>query len=160
MNIKPLKFQQKAIAELRKAINTLWLKDGRTQIILHSPTSSGKTFMTCALIDSLQDITPEDVNLGDVAYFWITMNNELAMQSKKKFEQYFTPNLRNTLSSFDDCNNTLRQNEVLFANWQKLAQKKVKTACCFVGQMMRHSKKSRDSILKISPRIPKKQVAK
>ena len=109
--------------ELRKAINTLWLKDGRTQIILHSPTGSGKTFMTCALVNSLQDITPEDVNLGDVAYFWITMNNELAMQSKKKFEQYFTPNLRNTLSSFDDCNNTLRQNEVLFANWQKLAQK-------------------------------------
>jgi superfamily II DNA or RNA helicase len=126
MNIKPLKFQQKAIAELRKAINTLWLKDERTQIILHSPTGSGKTFMTCALIDSLQDVTPEDVNLGDVAYFWITMNNELAMQSKKKFEQYFTPNLRNTLSSFDDCINGLRQNEVLFANWQKLAQKKGK----------------------------------
>ena len=69
MNIKPLKFQQKAIAELRKAINTLWLKDERTQIILHSPTGSGKTFMTCALIDSLQDVTPADVNLGDVAYF-------------------------------------------------------------------------------------------
>lgn len=126
MNIKPLEFQQKAIAEMRKAINTLWLKDERTQIILHSPTGSGKTFMTCALVDSLQDITPEDVNFGEVAYFWITMNNELAMQSKKKFEQYFTPNLRNILSSFDDCTNVLRSNEVLFANWQKLAQKKGK----------------------------------
>ena len=126
MNIKPLDFQQKAITELRKAINNLWLREECTQIILHSPTGSGKTFMTCALIDSLQDITPEDIELGEMAYFWITMNNELAMQSKKKFEQYFTPNLRNTLSSFDDCTNKLRTNEVLFANWQKLAQKKGK----------------------------------
>ena len=126
MNIKPLDFQYKAIDQLRKAINTLWTTDNRSQIILHSPTGSGKTLMTCAFIDSLQDPSPEDTDLGDVAYFWITLNNELAMQSKDKFFKYFAPNLRNTLSTFDDCADTLRQNEILFVNWQKLSQKRGK----------------------------------
>ena len=126
MNIKPLDFQYKAIAQLREAINALWTSDDRPQIILHSPTGSGKTLMTCAFIDSLQEPSPEDTDLGDVAYFWITLNNELAMQSKDKFFKYFAPNLRNTLSTFDDCSDTLRQNEILFVNWQKLSQKRGK----------------------------------
>ena len=126
MNIKPLDFQYKAISQLRQAINALWTSDERPQIVLHSPTGSGKTLMTCAFIDSLQDPSPEDADLGDVAYFWITLNNELAMQSKDKFFKYFAPNLRNTLSTFDDCADTLRQNEILFVNWQKLSQKRGK----------------------------------
>ncbi len=126
MNIKPLDFQYKAIAQLREATNNLWSIEGRPQIILHSPTGSGKTLMTCAFIDSLQDPSPEDVDLGDVAFFWITLNNELAIQSKDKFFKYFAPNLRNTLSTFDDCADTLRQNEILFVNWQKLSQKRGK----------------------------------
>ncbi|MBR3711595.1 MAG: DEAD/DEAH box helicase family protein [Bacteroidales bacterium] len=126
MNIKPIDFQYKAIAQLREATNQLWSAEGRPQIILHSPTGSGKTLMTCAFIDSLQDPSPEDVDLGDVAFFWITLNNELAMQSKDKFFKYFAPNLRNTLSTFDDCADTLRQNEILFVNWQKISQKRGK----------------------------------
>ena len=122
MNIKPLQFQQNAVETIRKAVNTLWFRNSRSQIILHSPTGSGKTLMTCAFIDSLQDPSPEDIVLGDVAFFWITLNNELAMQSKDKFFDYFAPNLRNTLSTFEDCGNILKQNEILFVNWQKLSQ--------------------------------------
>lgn len=126
MNIQLLDFQQKAVEQMRQAMNKLWQQEERTQIILHSPTGSGKTLMTCALIDSLQDENPEDVDRGDVAYFWITLNNELAMQSKDKFHKYFVPNLRNTLSTFDDCGDTLKGNEILFVNWQKLSQKRGK----------------------------------
>ena len=126
MNIQLLDFQQKAVEQMRQAMNKLWQQEERTQMILHSPTGSGKTLMTCALIDSLQDENPEDVDRGDVAYFWITLNNELAMQSKDKFYKYFVPNLRNTLSTFDDCGDTLKSNEILFVNWQKLSQKRGK----------------------------------
>ncbi|MBO4541615.1 MAG: DEAD/DEAH box helicase family protein [Bacteroidales bacterium] len=126
MNIQLLDFQQKAVEQMRQEMNKLWQQEERTQMILHSPTGSGKTLMTCALIDSLQDENPEDVDRGDVAYFWITLNNELAMQSKDKFYKYFVPNLRNTLSTFDDCGDTLKSNEILFVNWQKLSQKRGK----------------------------------
>lgn len=126
MNLRLLDFQEKAVEKLRSAIDVLWQKGERTQIILKSPTGSGKTLMTCALIDRLQNITPEHCDVGDVAFFWATLNNDLVMQSRDKFYKYFMPNLRNHLSTFDDCGNALGGNEILFVNWQKLAQKKGK----------------------------------
>ena len=48
------------------------------------------------------------------------------MQSKNKFADYFYPNLRNTLSTFESCSDTLKENEVLFINWEKITQSKEK----------------------------------
>ena len=49
--MKPLEFQQKAIEELTAKFKTLWNANQQSQLILKSPTGSGKTFMTTSFIE-------------------------------------------------------------------------------------------------------------
>lgn len=119
-------FQTKAIEELQQKFGVLWNAESENpvQLLLKAPTGSGKTVISTTFIDSLQIPNEKIENLEKVAFIWITKGDNLVMQSKNKFADYFYPNLRNTLSTFDSCSDTLKENEVLFINWEKITQKK------------------------------------
>ena len=121
--MKPLEFQQQAIESLIQKIKTLWNKNiEQAQLILKSPTGSGKTFMTTSFVNRLGN-EPDFQN--DVAYIWITFSEELAMQSRDKYRQYFSGNLNNQLLTIEDFKQgQLNTNDILFINWQKLVSKK------------------------------------
>ena len=112
-------FQQKAIDELVDTFKRLWKTGGNNiEITFKSPTGSGKTFMVTHFIDALNQQPDWD---EDVAFVWITFSDDLAMQSRNKFEEYFFPNCSNQLLTVQDFKNgVLKKNDILFLNWQKL----------------------------------------
>lgn len=117
--IKPLDFQQKAIDDLVRQFKKLWrTEQDQIQITLKSPTGSGKTFMTSSFVNEMTDQPDWD---SDIAWIWITFSDDLAMQSKEKFEAYFKQSMKNQLLTVADFNQgKLNRNDVLFLNWQKL----------------------------------------
>ena len=116
-------FQQKAIDELLESFKTLWQTgENRLEITFKSPTGSGKTFMVTHFVDALNQ--QPDWN-EDVAFVWITFSDDLAMQSKEKYTEYFFPNIgRNLLTIQDFSEGKLGRNDILFLNWQKLVSRK------------------------------------
>lgn len=117
-------FQQDAIDTLVETFKTMWRKpESGLNIILKSPTGSGKTYMTTHFIDALNQQPDWD---DDVAFVWITFSDSLAMQSKKKFEEYFFPNVSNTLLTIADINSIdkLSKGDVFFLNWQKVTSRR------------------------------------
>ena len=119
-----LQFQQNAVEELTAQFKAIWFanNDFKHEIVFKSPTGSGKTFMVSNFINGLH--TQPDWN-EDVAYVWITFSDDLAMQSKEKFFEYFHPNIGNQLLTVQDFNQgLLKRNDILFLNWQKLSTEK------------------------------------
>lgn len=119
-----LPFQQIAVEDLTAQFKAIWYanSDFKHEIVFKSPTGSGKTFMVSNFINSLH--TQPDWN-EDVACVWITFSDDLAMQSKEKFYEYFHPNIGNQLLTIQDFNQgLLKRNDILFLNWQKLVSKK------------------------------------
>lgn len=123
-NVKLLDFQDEAVFDLQEKFAFLWNKDEQTELLLKAPTGSGKTLITTYFIDSLQRPGEFMPPLEKACFIWITKGDELTMQSKHKFEEYFRPNVQNTLSTFETCGCELKENEVLFVNWEKLTQTK------------------------------------
>ena len=117
--MKNIAFQEDAVEKLIKYIKELWPnKDRQIPIVFKSPTGSGKTYMTEKMICALAEQPDWD---QDVAYVWITFSDDLAMQSKEKFDKYFPTNKHGRLLTIEDFNlGTLQKNDVLFLNWQKL----------------------------------------
>ena len=119
-----LKFQQNAVEELTAQFKAIWFAnyDNLHEIVFKSPTGSGKTFMVSNFINGLH--TQPDWN-EDVAFVWITFSDDLAMQSRDKFFEYFHPNIGNqllTVQNFDQ--GILKRNDILFLNWQKISTEK------------------------------------
>jgi superfamily II DNA or RNA helicase len=121
----PYKFQQTAIEKLTESFKKLWRNhsDRTKTIVFKSPTGSGKTYMTASLVNALNQQPDWD---EDKAFVWITFSDDLAMQSRDKFFQYFSPNLSNQLLTVADIDRQgiLKKNDVLFLNWQKLVSEK------------------------------------
>ena len=119
-----LRFQQNAVEDLTAQFKAIWYanNDFKHEIVFKSPTGSGKTFMVSNFINGLH--TQPDWN-EDVAFVWITFSDDLAMQSKEKFFEYFHPNIGNQLLTVQDFNQgLLKRNDILFLNWQKLSTEK------------------------------------
>jgi len=119
-----LPFQKKAVEELSASYKLLWMgAEHGYPITFKSPTGSGKTVMVSNFINSLHGCA--DWN-EDVAFVWITFSDELAMQSKEKFYEYFFPNISNNLLSVQDIasQGVLNKDDILFLNWQKLVSDK------------------------------------
>lgn len=119
----PLQFQKIAIEEMITQFKILWQnRERQTEIIFKSPTGSGKTFMTTSFINQLNNQPDWDF---DKCFVWITFSDDLAMQSKEKFYDYFFPNLSNRLLTVDDFSKgKLKKNDILFINWQKLVSRR------------------------------------
>ena len=118
----PLPFQQDTIEKLLETTIKLWKKDHQQlPLVFKSPTGSGKTFMMAHFVRNLNKLP----NWGiDKAFIWITFSDDLAMQSKRKFEEYFENTLENNLLTVNDLNRgKLFKNDVLFLNWQKVVSR-------------------------------------
>jgi len=122
----PLKFQKDAVTNLTDMFVSVWeQKDRQFPIVFKSPTGSGKTFMTSLFIRGLNHLPQWK---KDKAFIWITFSDDLAMQSKNKFGEYFENILENkTLTVADINQGKLYQNDILFLNWQKVVAKSAET---------------------------------
>ena len=121
-----LKFQKKAVDDLSEAFLMLWKKPERQlPLVFKSPTGSGKTLTVAHFIRGLNHLPQWKV---DKAFIWITFSDDLAMQSKDKFKEYFENNLENNLLTVNDINRgKLYENDILFLNWQKVVSKSAET---------------------------------
>lgn len=118
----PLQFQKDAIDELAKAFLSLWGKNERQlALVFKSPTGSGKTLTAAHFLRGLNHLPNWD---EDKAFIWITFSDDIAMQSKRKFEEYFENTLENGLLTVADINRgKLQKNDILFLNWQKVVSR-------------------------------------
>lgn len=116
-------FQQRAIEQLLEQFKKLWRTgEASREITFKAPTGSGKTFMTESFVCEL---CRQPDWQADVAFVWATFSDDLAMQSRRKFEEYFYPNLPGRLLTVADFSaGPLRRNDVLFLNWQKLVSRR------------------------------------
>lgn len=116
-----LQFQKIAIADLNEAFLRLWKKQERQlPLVFKSPTGSGKTLTIAHFIKGLNHLPQWKI---DKSFVWITFSDDLAMQSKDKFKEYFENNLENDLLTVNDINRgMLYENNILFLNWQKVVQ--------------------------------------
>lgn len=114
-----LPFQRDAIEDLTTVFVRQWKKAGRElPVVFKAPTGSGKTLMAAHFIRGLNHLPQWDENK---AFIWITFSDDLAMQSRDKFKEYFSSNLENGLLTVADINQgKLKPNDILFLNWQKI----------------------------------------
>ena len=118
----PLPFQRETIEKLLATLTELWKKDNKQlPLVFKAPTGSGKTFMVAHFLRGLNKLPYWD---EDKAFVWITFSDDLAMQSKKKFEEYFENTLENNLLTINDINRgKMLKNDILFLNWQKVVSR-------------------------------------
>lgn len=120
--LSPLGFQKETVDKLIIMFLKLW-RNGKSKLplVFKSPTGSGKTFMMASFINELNNLPQWD---EDKAFIWITFSDDLAMQSKEKFEKYFENMLKNELLTVNELDRgKLFKNEILFINWQKLVSR-------------------------------------
>jgi type III restriction enzyme len=115
-------YQEEAVESLTEAVLKIWKSEKLQQpIVFKSPTGSGKTLMVAHAIRSLNHLPQWD---EDKAFIWITFSEELALQSRDKFQIYFGNNQENSLLTVENISQgELRKNDILFLNWQKLVSK-------------------------------------
>ena len=121
-----LPFQENAVLGANGLVETfkkLWQTGvSNLNVTFKSPTGSGKTFMVSNFLRELQNDPGFD---SDVAFVWITFSDELAMQSRDKFVDYFFPNIGRGLRTIADFSEgILQRDDILFLNWQKLVSRK------------------------------------
>lgn len=123
--ISLVEFQDEAVEKLTSTLARLWNNPKKQlPIVFKSPTGSGKTLVLANFIRGLNHLPMWD---EDKAFIWITFSDELAMQSRDKFEQYFGNVLENDLLTVDDLDQGfLKRNDILFLNWQKVVSKAAK----------------------------------
>ena len=117
-----IEFQEQAVEQLLSQFKALWKQPQRQiPITLKAPTGSGKTYMTEKFICEL---TKQPDWVQDVAFVWITFSDDLAMQSRDKFMDYFPTSLSGRLLTIQDFQQgAMRERDILFMNWQKLVSR-------------------------------------
>lgn len=117
-----IEFQEQAVEKLLSQFKTLWKQAQRQiPITLKAPTGSGKTYMTEKFICEL---TKQPDWAQDVAFVWITFSDDLAMQSRDKFIDYFPTSQPGRLLTIQDFQQgALRERDIIFLNWQKLVSR-------------------------------------
>lgn len=111
MNIQLAKFQLKAIKSLHES-----MEDNIRDIILKSPTGSGKTIILTHFMDEYIKGHSKTV------FIWLTPGKgNLEEQSKEKMDRYIH-NAQTKLLS-DIMTNGFEENESCFINWEKLTKK-------------------------------------
>ena len=118
--LKP--YQIEKVRELKFDFLKLLSQEKPSSIVFEAPTGSGKTIMMQEFLRQVAEI-PKNRNL---AFIWLSIG-DLSRQSKESFER----NLESSKLIFSELpdvkTGALRENEVLFINWEKLKQKDSKT---------------------------------
>ncbi|ACJ77361.1 MULTISPECIES: DEAD/DEAH box helicase [Bacillus cereus group] len=105
------KFQLKAISELNEK-----MLENKHEIVLKSPTGSGKTIILTHFIDQYIKGNPNKV------FIWLTPGKgELEKQSKAKMDKYIHNSSTKLLS--DVMNSGFEEDDVCFINWEKLTKR-------------------------------------
>lgn len=117
-----IEFQEQAVEQLLSQFKALWKQPQRQiPITLKAPTGSGKTYITEKFICEL---TKQADWVQDVAFVWITFSDDLAMQSRDKFMDYFPTSLPGRLLTIQDFQQgAMHERDILFMNWQKLVSR-------------------------------------
>lgn len=103
-------FQLKAIGELKEA-----MENSKRDIVLKSPTGSGKTIMLTHFMDEYCKSVP------NIVFIWLTPGKgDLEEQSKAKMDKYIH-NAQTKLLS-DVMTNGFAENDCCFINWEKLTR--------------------------------------
>ena len=116
--LKP--FQENTIAKLKDQFLNLWKSPhDNIPLVFKSPTGSGKTIM---MAQFLRDIVADPRFYGnDVAFIWLTFNEESYVQSKNKLFSYYGGASELDLLDLNDLTRgKLNKNAVFFINWQKI----------------------------------------
>lgn len=116
--LKP--FQENTIAKLKDQFLNLWKSPhDNIPLIFKSPTGSGKTIM---MAQFLRDLVGDPRFYGnDVAFIWLTFNEESYIQSKNKLFSYYGGASELDLLDLNDLTRgKLNKNAVFFINWQKI----------------------------------------
>jgi len=110
-------YQDEAIEKLKKEVNELLELEGNKLCIFEAPTGSGKTIMMGEFLKRL--VNPIDREDGKTfSFIWISVR-DLHGQSKKSLDKNFPNDF--SYSEFDDLEgNYIRQNEILFLNWESI----------------------------------------
>lgn len=133
MKLELMDFQHTAVDTLIKRLKQAKrdLDDGDPQaVILSSPTGSGKTVITTALMEEIIEGSDQFEGEPDALFLWLSDQPELNEQSRKKIADtctHFRPhNLIIIDSSFD--RETFEGGNVYFLNIQKLGKDKLLTS--------------------------------
>jgi type III restriction enzyme len=122
MNIIFKQYQKQAIDRIFGKSVT-FLKKGRKEnnedwkIIFRAPTGSGKTLMTSKIIERIAFEYDEDTS-----FIWLS-KGQLADQSKNSFQKYLGGGGMRFSSIDEISDNEIKNNEILFTNWEKLFTK-------------------------------------
>lgn len=115
-------YQKTAIEKLLQATRILLDKEGNRVCVLKAPTGSGKTLIVG---NYLLNLAEEKLN-HDLSFIWISAHN-LHKQSRIKLEEYLKDSVYR-FSYLDEIrDNEIKENEILFVNWEELTKKDSKT---------------------------------
>lgn len=115
-------YQNTAIDKLLETTRILLDKEDSRVCVLKAPTGSGKTLIMAQYLLNLAQENP-DKNL---AFIWISAHN-LHKQSREKIEKYLDSSVYRFSYLEEMQDNEIKQNEILFVNWEELTKKDSKT---------------------------------
>lgn len=111
-------YQKDKISEMKFDFLKLLQQEKPSSIVFEAPTGSGKTIMMQEFLKQVAEI-PKNRNL---AFVWVSVS-DLSNQSKESFER----NLEGSKLIFSELKDikgkSLRENEILFINWEKIKSK-------------------------------------
>ncbi len=110
-------YQIKAINELFEETVKFLNKNDNRKIVFKAPTGSGKTVM---IAKYLERFTKEIQ--GNFSFVWLSIH-ELHNQSKNRLQSIINNGVFKFSNLEDVQDNILKQNEILFINWEKIRNK-------------------------------------
>ncbi len=120
MIIELKNYQEKAIDKLKNEVNDLLKLEGNKICVFKAPTGSGKTIMMAEFLRRLVSFRDDGKTFS---FVWISVR-DLHNQSKKTLEKYYKDSNAFICSSFEDLEDRhIRQDEILFLNWESINKK-------------------------------------
>ena len=115
-------YQRNAVDELKAYFEIAFNSNQRKEIVLKSPTGSGKTFMISSLFEELCNEHPD----VDFCIIWACPGKgELHKQSCDAVKTYLSgyPHVSLLEDDFFGSRKCIDNKEIVFVNWEKLIQK-------------------------------------
>jgi len=120
MSVKVLKYQTEAIDGLLYEVNKFLKKEESRNVVLQSPTGSGKTIM---MAEFLKRFVTERKDDKAFSFIWAAPR-KLHNQSKEKLERIFKDSrVLDCLNIEDLAETKIGENEILFLNWESINKK-------------------------------------
>jgi type III restriction enzyme len=115
-------YQKTAIDKLLEITRILLDKEGSRVCVLKAPTGSGKTLI---IANYLLNLAQENTT-KKLSFIWISAHN-LHKQSRDKIEKYLESSVYKFSYLEEIQDNEIKENEILFVNWEELTKKDSKT---------------------------------